>query len=124
MPEIGSFKMEKTKNAFSRADSIIAEVRLAEKKADELLDKARKEAEKIITDAKLQASRMQQEDADSLLKQREAKIAELMDKFKEEKKEDTQAIKKQIDSLESRGAKNNEKASAHLLSALEEIIHG
>lgn len=101
---------------------ILAEIREEEKKAEEMLERARKEKENMIQDAIRNASKLLAEKSEEIRKLKEKKISEFMEKsaiLKEERLEEGKSNSKQT---KSKAEKNIGKAVDLVLKKFEEMI--
>ena len=101
---------------------ILAEIRESEKKADEILEKARREKDSIIQQAARDSSKLISSKEDEIKKNQEAKLADFREKSKliaEEKMAEGKISAKQV---KSRSEKNAAKAVEFVMKKFEEMF--
>ena len=106
----------------SRESEILQEIREAEKKADEILERAKLERESILRDAHVNSSKLLLQKEEELRKLEEKKLMDFRGKAKlirEEKISDGNAISRQ---LKSKAEKNILKSVDFVMKKFEEMI--
>lgn len=101
---------------------ILMEIRASEKKADEIIERARREKDGIIHEARVNASKSIIAKEEELRKLHEKKLADFKDKARllsEEKLAEGKVMAKQI---KAKSEKNMPKASDFVLKKFEEMI--
>ena len=101
---------------------ILSEIREAEKKADEIIERAKREKEDMLHQAAINSSKMLAAKEEDIRKLREKKIMEFRDGarlIKEEKLAEGKAMARQI---KSKAEKNLPKAVDFALKKFEEMI--
>jgi len=102
--------------------AILAEIKEAEKKADEIVERAKLQKDSITQDAKANSSKLILAREDELRKTKEKKIMEFRDKARllsEEKLAEGKLLAKQI---KAKSEKNIPKAVEFVLKKFEEMI--
>lgn len=106
----------------SREAEMLSEIRDAEKKSDEIIERAGREKESILHQASFNSSKMLIAKEDELRKLREKKLMEFQDKarlIKDEKIAEGKAAAKQ---LKAKAEKNIPKAVEFTLKKFEEMV--
>ena len=101
---------------------ILSEIRDSERKADESIERARREKEEIVRQAIVNSSKLLAEKKEEMRKLQEKKIMEFRDKarlIKEEKIAEGKTVAKQ---LKAKSEKNIEKAIDFIMKQFEEVI--
>ena len=101
---------------------ILSEIRDSEKKADEIIERAKREKEAILHEATVSSSKLLAAKQDEIRKLQEKKIIEFRDKtksIKEEKLAEGKAIAKQV---RAKVEKNIAKALDFVIKKFEEMI--
>ena len=101
---------------------ILSEIKEAEKKADEVIERANREKESMLHQAAINSSKMLAAKEQEIRKLQEKKIMEFRDKarlIKEEKLAEGKAMARQI---KSKAEKNLPKAVDFVLKKFEEMI--
>ena len=101
---------------------ILSEIRDSEKKADEIIERAKREKETILHEAAVNSSRLLAAKQDEIRKLQEKKLTEFRDKsksLKEEKLAEGRSIAKQ---LMAKAEKNIPKAFDFVMKKFEEMI--
>ena len=101
---------------------ILGEIREAEKKADEIVESAKRQKESILQEAKSNASKMTDSSDTEIRKSSEKKLMDFRDKSKllfEEKISEHKALAKQA---KAKAEKNIGKAADFALKKFEEMI--
>ena len=101
---------------------ILSEIRDSEKKADEIIERAKREKETILHQAAVNSSRLLAAKQDEIRKLQEKKLTEFRDKsksLKEEKLAEGDNIAKQ---LRAKAEKNIPKAFDFVMKKFEEMI--
>ena len=101
---------------------ILSEIRDAEKKADEIIERAKREKEAILHEATVNSSKLLAAKQDEIRKLQEKKVIEFRDKtksIKEEKLAEGKTIAKQI---RAKSEKNIPKALDFVIKKFEEMI--
>ena len=101
---------------------ILSEIKEAEKKADEVIERANREKESMLHQAAINSSKMLAAKEQEIRKLQEKKIMEFRDKarlIKEEKLTEGKAMARQI---KSKAEKNLPKAVDFVLKKFEEMI--
>ncbi|MBI2557761.1 hypothetical protein HYW20_00410 [Candidatus Woesearchaeota archaeon] len=106
----------------SREAEILSEIRDAEKKSDEIIEKAGREKESMLHQASFNASKMLIAKEDEIRKLQEKKLVEFRDKarlIKEEKIAEGRGVVKQ---LKAKAEKNIPKAVEFMLKKFGEMV--
>lgn len=102
--------------------AILAEIKESEKKADEILERAKNEKDRIVHEARSNASKFLALKDEEIKKSREKKISEYRDRAKlleEERLAEGRLSAKQI---KSKSEKNTQKAVDFVLKKFEEMV--
>ncbi|MBI4452922.1 hypothetical protein HY637_05820 [Candidatus Woesearchaeota archaeon] len=110
---------EHTTNAES---AILGEIREAEKKADEIIEKGRLEKDRIIQEARSGASKLLLSKEEELKKSQEKKIMDFRDKARLLSEEKLAEGKLSAKQAKSKSEKNMQKAVDFVLKKFEEMI--
>jgi len=105
-----------------REIAVLSEIKESEKKADEILEKAKSEQDSVIRQARLDASRILVQKTEEIKKFQEKKIMEFREKVKllnEEKITEGKTLAKQ---LRSKADKNESRAVELVMKTFEERI--
>lgn len=114
--------VSESEREISPESGILAEIRESEKKAEEILEKAKKEKDSIIRQAIINSSKIISEKEEDLRKLQEKKIMEFRDRSKllvEEKISEGKISTKQI---KTKSEKNIPKAAEFVMKKFEEMI--
>lgn len=101
---------------------ILSEIRDAEKKADDIIERAKREKEAILQEAARSSSKLLASKEEEIKKLQEKKILDFRDKFrliKEEKTADGKATAKQT---RAKAEKNIPKAVEFIMKKFEEMV--
>ena len=101
---------------------ILTEIKEEEKKAEELLEKAKREKDTILQDAAKNSSKLLSVKSEEMSKQQEKKLEELRDQFLRLKQEKLTEGRNSAKQLKAKTEKNIPKAVEHVLKAFEEAI--
>ena len=101
---------------------ILSEIREAEKKADEILEKANKDKEAILHEASINSSRLLVAKREELRKLQEKKILDFREKAKLLKEEKLAEGKNTAKQIKARAEKNISKAVDLIMKKFEEMI--
>ncbi len=103
-------------------EQIFIEIKKIEKKADIIIENAKKESEKIVLEAKRKASAFTAEKQEVIDKEKENKINQARIEIKSENKKSIEGIKKNIEEIKKKASKNNNKAVDFVLKKFEGLI--
>ncbi len=109
-------------NDSSREIAILSEIKESEKKAEEILEKAKSEQDSIIHQAGMDASKLLSQKTEEIKKFQEKKVMEFRDKVKllnEEKLIEGRTLAKQ---LRLKADKNSGKAVELVMKKFEEMV--
>lgn len=106
----------------SREAEMLSEIRDAEKKSDEIIERAGREKESILHQASFNSSKMLIAKEDELRKLREKKLMEFQDKARLIKDEKIAEGKAAVKQLKAKAEKNIPKAVEFLLKKFEEMV--
>ncbi len=109
-------------SAFAKAESIISEVKDSEKKAEAILEKAKKDASILLQEAKAEAVALLKQEEEMLAKEHEKKLSELREKLALSKESGQEAVAKETSELKARAKKNKSKAISHITKVFEDRI--
>ena len=115
-------KSHEAEDGSQREVSVLSEIKESEKKAKEILEKAKSEQDSIIQQARLDASRLLLQKTEEIKKLQEKKIMEFRDKvnlLSEEKIIEGRALAKQ---LKSKAEKGRGKAVELVMKKFEEMV--
>ncbi len=101
---------------------ILIEIKDTEKKADETMEKAKKESEFIVQEAIRNSSKLLTGKQDELKKTQEKKIMDFREKSKLIKEEKLMEGKAQAKQLKAKAEKNAAKAAELVLKKFEEMV--
>jgi len=101
---------------------ILIEIKDTEKKADETMERARRESEFIVQEAIRNSSKLLADRQDELKKAQEKKIMDFREKSKLIKEEKLIEGKAQAKQLKAKAEKNTGKAAELLLKKFEEMV--
>jgi len=101
---------------------ILSEIKEAEKKADEIIEMAKKESESILHNAAVNSSKLLTERQEEIKKSKEKKIMDFRDKAKLIKEEKLAEGKVMVKQIKSKAEKNISKAIDFVLQKFEETI--
>lgn len=101
---------------------ILSEIRDSEKKADEIIEKAKVEKEQILHEAAASSSKLLAAKQDEIRKLQEKKLIEFRDKFKSVKEEKLAEGKNIAKQLRAKAEKNAPKAVDFAMIKFEEMI--
>lgn len=116
---MGAHKLDDAEDNSQREIAVLGEIRESEKKAEEILEKAKSEQDSIIRQAGLDASKLLAQKTEEIKKYQEKKIMEFRDRVKllsEEKIAEGSALAKQ---LRSKADKNGGKAVELVMKTFE-----
>ncbi len=101
---------------------VLMEIRDAEKKADDIIERAKGEKDSIIQEASLNSSKLLESKEDEIIKQQEKKLSEFRDKSKLIKEEKISESRNTIKQLKSNADKNAAKAVDFAMKKFEEMV--
>lgn len=101
---------------------ILGEIKDAEKRADETIERARRESELIVQEALKNSSKLLAAAEDELRKTRDKKINDFRDKAKLIREEKLAEGKAQAKQLKAKAEKNITKAADIVLKKFEEMV--
>ena len=101
---------------------ILSEIKESEKKADEIIEMANKEKERILHDARLESSKLLASKEEEIRKSQEKKLMDFRDKFRLISEEKLVEGKNAAKQLKARAEKNIPKAVDFILKKFEERI--
>lgn len=101
---------------------ILSEIRDSEKKADEIIEKAKTEKEAILHEAAASSSKLLAAKQDEIRKLQEKKLIEFRDKFKSVKEEKLAEGKDIAKQLRAKAEKNIPKAVDFAMIKFEEMM--
>ncbi len=105
-----------------REIAVLSEIKESEKKAEEILEKAKSEQDSITHQARIDASNLLSQRTEEIKKLQEKKVMEFRDKVKllnEEKLAESKTLAKQ---LKSKADKNSGKAVELVMKKFEEMV--
>ena len=112
----------KDEKSGSMETEVLLEIKDAEKKADEIAERAKKEKESIIREGIANSSKMIVSKEDEIMKLQEKKIADFREKSKLIWEEKIAEGKSTVKQLKSKSDKSSAKAADFILKKLEEMI--
>ena len=110
------------KKTFEMEFSILSEIRESEKKAQEILERAEREKEKILHEARVNSSNMLSSREEEIKKSQEKKLMEFRDKSKLIIEEKIAGGKIELKQLKSKSDKNIAKTVELVIRQFEERI--
>lgn len=119
---MSAHKPHEAEDDSQREIAVLSEIRESEKKAEEILEKAKSEQDSMIHQARMDASRILSQKTEEIKKFQEKKIMEFRDKVKllnEEKLIEGRTLAKQ---LRLKADKNSGKAVEIVMKKFEEMI--
>jgi len=101
---------------------ILSEIRASEKKADEILERAKREKELIIQEAARNSAKLLSEKGEEIKKAKEKKIADFREKARLIREEKLAEGKTAVKQLKAKAEKNIAKAAEFVIKKFEEAI--
>ena len=101
---------------------ILTEIRDSEKRAEEIIEKARRDRESIMHEANANSSKLLMTKQDEIKKSQEKKIADFREKAKLIREEKISEGKNQVKQLKEKAEKNIAKAADFVAAKFEETI--
>ena len=119
---MGAHKSHEAEDDSQREIAVLSEIKESEKKAEEILEKAKSEQNSIIHQARIVASNILSKKSEDIKKIQEKKVMEFRDKVKllnEEKLIEGRTLAKQ---LKSKADRNSGKAVELVMKKFEEMV--
>ena len=115
--------MNKDEPRDSKESQILLEIKSAEKKADDMMDKARQSCEAIVNQAAKNSSIKIGSMQEEIIKSKEKKILDFKEKLKLLREEKIAEGKAEARQIKSKAAKNIPKAVSLIMEKFEETIN-